>query len=44
MRKIRELCDCGLRRLPQRAIAKSLALSQGAISTYLSRARAAGVG
>jgi hypothetical protein len=31
-------------RLPQRAIAESLDLSQGAISTYLSRARAARVG
>jgi hypothetical protein len=31
-------------RLPQRAIAESLDLSQGAVSTYLSRARAAGVG
>jgi transposase len=29
--------------LPQRAIAKSLGLSQGAVSGYLSRARAAGV-
>ena len=30
-------------RLPQRAIAKSLGLSQGAVSGYLSRARAAGI-
>jgi transposase len=29
--------------LPQRAIAKSLGLSQGAVSGYLTRARAAGV-
>ena len=45
MRKIRELLRLRLEnRLPQRAIAESLGLSQGAISTYLSRARAAGVG
>jgi len=30
-------------KLPQRAIARSLGLSQGAMSRYLSRARAAGV-
>jgi hypothetical protein len=35
-----EVCDCGFEnRLPQRAIAKSLGLSRGAISAYLSRAR-----
>jgi hypothetical protein len=45
MRKIRELLRLRLEnRLPQRAIAESRGLSQGAISTYLSRARAAGVG
>jgi transposase len=45
MRKIRELLRLRFEsRLPQRAIAESLGLSQGAISTYLSRARAAGVG
>jgi transposase len=45
MRKIRELLRLRLEnRLPQRAIAESLGLSQGAISTYLSRARAAGIG
>jgi hypothetical protein len=45
MRKIRELLRRRFEnRLPQRAIAESLGLSQGAISTYLSRARAAGVG
>jgi transposase len=44
MRKIRELLRLRFgSRLPQRAIAESLGLSQGAISTYLSRARAAGV-
>ena len=30
-------------RLPQRSVAKSLGLSQGAVSGYLSRARAAGL-
>ena len=45
MRKIRELLRLRLEnRLPQRSIAESLGLSQGAISTYLSRARAAGIG
>src|SRR6267378_2682145 len=45
MRKVHELLRLRLEnRLPQRAIAESLGLSQGAISTYLSRARAAGVG
>jgi len=44
MRKIREMLRLRLEnRLPQRAIAESLGLSQGAISTYLSRARAAGI-
>ena len=44
MRKIRELLRLRFEnRLPQRAIAESLGLSQSAISTYLSRARAAGV-
>jgi transposase len=44
MRKIRELLRLRFEsRLPQRAIAESLGLSQGAISTYLSRARAAGI-
>jgi predicted transcriptional regulator len=41
MRKIRELLRLRFEsRLPQRAIAESRGLSQGAISTYLSRARA----
>src|SRR5271169_1475215 len=44
MRQIREVLRLRFAsKLPQRAIAKSLGLSQGAISTYLSRARAAGV-
>jgi transposase len=44
MRKIREVLRLRFEsRLPQRAIAESLGLSQGAISTYLSRARAAGI-
>ena len=44
MRQIREVLRlCFESRLPQRAVAKSLGLSQGAISGYLSRARAAGV-
>src|SRR5258705_4298758 len=44
MRQIREVLRLRFAsRLPQRAIAKSLGLSQGAVSTYLSRARAAGV-
>jgi hypothetical protein len=30
-------------RLPQRAVARSLGLSQGAVSGYLSRARAVGI-
>ncbi len=45
MRKVHELLRLRFESgLPQRAIAESLGLSQGAISTYLSRARAAGVG
>jgi transposase len=45
MRQIREVLRLRFAsRLSQRAIAKSLGLSQGAISTYLSRARATGVG
>jgi transposase len=45
MRKIRELLRLRFESgLPQRAVAESLGLSQGAISTYLSRARAAGIG
>jgi predicted transcriptional regulator len=44
MRQIREVLRLRLAsELPQRAIAKSLGLGQGAISGYLSRARAAGV-
>src|ERR1700747_1062990 len=44
MRQIREVLRLRLAsELPQRAIAKSLGLSQGAVSGYLSRARAAGV-
>src|SRR6202049_1779078 len=44
MRQIREVLRLRFAsELPQRAIAKSLGLSQGAVSTYLSRARAAGV-
>ena len=44
MRQIRDvlrLCYAG--KLPQRAVARSLGLSQGAVSGYLSRARAAGI-
>src|SRR5260370_28797062 len=42
MRQIREVLRLRFAsKLPQRAIAKSLGLSQGAISGYLSRARAA---
>ena len=45
MRKVHELLRLRFESgLPQRAIAESLGLSQGAISTYLSRARAAGIG
>ena len=44
MRQIREVLRLQFAsKLPQRAIAKSLRLSQGAVSGYLSRARAAGV-
>src|ERR1700750_2236832 len=44
MRQIREVWRLRFAsELPQRAIAKSLGLSQGAVSGYLSRARAAGV-
>src|ERR1700724_1757178 len=43
MRQIREVLRLRFAsELPQRAIAKSLGLSQGAVSSYLSRARAAG--
>ena len=42
MRQIREVLRLRFAsKLPQRAIAKSLGLSQGAVSGYLSRARAA---
>src|SRR5438045_5019984 len=44
MRQIREVLRLRFAsELPQRAIAKSLGLSQRAVSGYLSRARAAGV-
>ena len=44
MRQIREVLRLRFAsRLSQRAIAKSLRLSQGAVSTYLTRARATGV-
>ncbi|MGA8759891.1 MAG: IS21 family transposase, partial [Stellaceae bacterium] len=44
MRQIREVFRlCFESRLPQRAVARSLGLSQGAVSGYLSRARAAGI-
>src|SRR6202521_2963838 len=44
MRQIREVLRLRFAsELPQRAIARSLGLSQGAVSGYLSRARAAGV-
>jgi hypothetical protein len=44
MRQIREVLRlCFGSKLPQRSIAKSLGLSQGAVSGYLSRARAAGI-
>src|SRR5271167_2601406 len=44
MRQIRDLLRlCFAAKLPQRAVARSLGLSQGAVSRYLSRARAAGV-
>lgn len=44
MRKIREVLRLRLGHgLPQRAVAQSLRLSQGAVSSYLSRARRAGL-
>jgi DNA-binding transcriptional regulator LsrR (DeoR family) len=44
MRQIRDVLRlCFAAKLPQRAIARSLGLSQGAISRALSRARAAGI-
>ena len=44
MRQIREVLRlCFESRVTQRAVARSLELSQGAISGYLSRARAAGI-
>ena len=44
MRQIREVLRlCYGSKLPQRAVARSLGLSQGAVSGYLSRARAAGI-
>jgi transposase len=45
MRKIREVLRLRLgQRLPQRAVAKSLGLSQGAVNSYMARARRAGLG
>jgi transposase len=45
MREIREVLRLGLgQRLPQRAVARSLGLSQGAIHSYMARARRAGLG
>ena len=44
MRQIRDVLRlCCAAKLPQRAVARSLGLSQGAVSGYLSRARAAGI-
>jgi transposase len=44
MRQIRDVLRlCFAAKLPQRAVARSLGLSQGAVSGYLSRARAAGI-
>ena len=44
MRQIREVLRlCWESRLPQRAAARSLGLGQGTVSSYLSRARAAGL-
>ena len=44
MRQIRDVLRlCYAAKLPQRAVARSLGLSQGAVSGYLSRARAAGI-
>ena len=45
MRKIREVLRLHLgHRLPQRAVAQSLGLSQGAVHSYAARARLAGLG
>ena len=45
MRKIREVLRLRLGHgLPQRAVAQSLRLSQGAVHGYLARARRAGLG
>jgi transposase len=45
MRKIREVLRLRLgQRLPQRVVAKSLGLSQGAVHSYMARARRAGLG
>jgi transposase len=45
MRKIREVLRLRLgHKLPQRAVAQSLRLSQGAVSGYIARARRAGLG
>jgi hypothetical protein len=44
MRQIRDVLRLSFAaKLPQRAVARSLGLSQGAVSGYLSRARAAGI-
>ena len=44
MRQIRDVLRlCYAAKLPQRAVGRSLGLSQGAVSGYLSRARAAGI-
>jgi DNA-directed RNA polymerase specialized sigma24 family protein len=44
MRQIRDVLRlCWESRLPQRAAARSLGLGQGTVSSYLSRARAAGL-
>ena len=44
MRQIRDVLRlCCAAKLPQRAVARSLGLGQGAVSGYLSRARAAGI-
>ena len=45
MRKIREVLRLRLgQELPQRAVAESLGLSQGAVNSYMARARRAGLG
>ncbi len=45
MRKIREVLRLRLgQRLPQRAVAQSLRLSQGTVNGYIARARRAGLG